>query len=404
MGIAGIAAWYWFRVPFVREADRPLTAQEWDFVEVPDVENVNPFTSPFRELLVHERQRFRRVLFGEPLRHGRTEIYFSDSRQPLGEEFWLEGQLHGTWSRLHRSGALAVHGEYRHGKRHGLWEYFTGGGERVCRIHYEEGLPHGKAEGLFENDRSHTVVYQHGRISEVDGRPVDDPLGEAVGKATAANRAVAMAFAEPTLIDFVDTPLKDVADFYSEVCRIGVRLDARAVEARGTSTDTPISLFNRSGTPASAALFFVLEPLDLVAVYRFEQVWITTRQGARTWTDRTGVKALIASPPADLAGANLAALKNALASKARFDFYEVPILDVLAHIERTYRVPIECRESLLVDRRDDPFKQVPITLSVEGVSLEAALSTLCEHLRARLHWASVHKLVLELRPQSPTGP
>ena len=402
--IASIGAWYWFRVPFVREANRPLTEQEWDFVEVPEVENVDPFKSPFRELLADERQRFRRVLIGEPLRHGRTELFFSGSRLPLGEEHWVEGQLHGAWSRRHRSGALAVRGEYRGGKRHGPWEYYSGRGDRLCCIHYEQGLPHGEAEGVFENEHIHTLLFEHGQIVSVDGRQVDDPLGEAVRTGAVADRTVGLTLGEPNLFDFLDTSLNDVADYYSNTLPVGVRLDSRALELRGVSTDLPVTFFGRPGTPASAALFLMLDRLDLVAVYRFEQVWITTRQGAREWSDRTGVSALIESAPTDLSPDEFSALVSALEREASFRFINVPILGVLAYVESRHHVRIECSEPLLVDRGDDRFPQIPITLSLSGISLEAALATMCEQLHARLRWGAGHRLFLELRPPTPSDP
>jgi hypothetical protein len=165
-----VAVWYWYRVPFVREISQHTGGYYW--------KEASGRVEPGKEI-----QRYRRVLVGEPLREGRTELFDTKGNR-IGEEYWREGALHGPWVRWYTTGRVRQTGEHSRGQKSGLWEQFDETGRPAARISYEEGQPHGVAEVFVHGEPFHRLQYEHGVVTQVAGRPFNDPLGRAFQKNT----------------------------------------------------------------------------------------------------------------------------------------------------------------------------------------------------------------------------
>lgn len=394
--LACIGTWYWFRVPFEQSANRPMTELEISIVGT-GLPVTDPFADPFgpppSPPLVQERQQFRRVLFGEPLRHGKTTSYYALGKQVLGEEHWQDGRLHGPWIRRHRNGAIAQRGGYHGGKKTGRWEIFDSQGSLFGRMTFEGSVPHGDAVWILPDKTLRAIRYAYGEAVELDGLSNDDPLGEARRTGDITNPAVVEALDLWAVADFVDLPLRDVTEFYSELFRSNLQLDKRSLAEHAIPVDAPMSFGPSPPMPAGAALIMILEPYDLVMVYRFEQIWITHQNDARRWVDRTGVAKLVASPPADVPPARLEKVKDIFSKSAIMDFVDVPVTEALHQLADDYGVEIACCEPLL--------QQVLVNTQAHNVSLESALSTMCEELSAHIGWGSDHSLVMQLWTSRP---
>ena len=103
-------------------------------------------------------------------------------------------------------------------------------------------------------------------------------------------------------LEFVETPLREVADFLQCATQTHVRLDARALEENGIGLDTPVT-FSANGLALRSGLRLLLRQLDLTYTIRDGGLQITTHDEAeqtlatkvypvaRLITSRTGVMA-----------------------------------------------------------------------------------------------------------------
>lgn len=81
---------------------------------------------------------------------------------------------------------------------------------------------------------------------------------------------------QPTTVEFVATPLSEVAQFLGHRHGIPILFDQPALEDLGCGTDTPVTL-NIHGVSLASVLSLVLEPLDLDWLIRNEVLLITSR-------------------------------------------------------------------------------------------------------------------------------
>jgi hypothetical protein len=85
-------------------------------------------------------------------------------------------------------------------------------------------------------------------------------------------------------LEFIDTPLADVASFLHDLHGIPVLLDRGALEAAGVAIDTPVTL-SLKDVRLRSALGLLLEELHLTYVVHHEALRITTPAAARAMTD-----------------------------------------------------------------------------------------------------------------------
>ncbi len=108
--------------------------------------------------------------------------------------------------------------------------------------------------------------------------PVSSGLAQEPAPATQLSKAEAKiqeALDSRTEMDFVETPLKDVATFLAQLHNIPVQLDTRALEDAAIPSDLPIT-FKVSGVKLRSALKLMLAKHDLGFHYRHEALVITT--------------------------------------------------------------------------------------------------------------------------------
>ncbi|NLZ00078.1 MAG: hypothetical protein GXY25_06025, partial [Pirellulaceae bacterium] len=94
-----------------------------------------------------------------------------------------------------------------------------------------------------------------------------------------AERRIRSALEDPTTLDFIETPLGDVVEYWKDLHKIEIQVDQKALDDVGLGTDTPISR-TLDGISLRSALRLVLRDLDLTYVIRDEVLMITTPEEA----------------------------------------------------------------------------------------------------------------------------
>ncbi|HUE71936.1 MAG TPA: hypothetical protein VMP01_13705 [Pirellulaceae bacterium] len=369
--LAGVGLWYWYRVPYREEVIHPKG--EALFFEGGQI-----------HFATREVRRFRRVLRGDPIREGITE-YFDKGGNRIGEETWREGKLHGTFVRWYRSGKVHEQGEYDLGAKTGVWERFDSAGNLVLRDRCEANWRHGETQWFAYGKVIRTVRYSRGEIMQIDGRAVDDPLGRAWRDGMIESEHTAKMLDLPAQVSFTDKPLYEVIEYVSVNYDERVVLDRRVFSNAGISEDSRVNLtVNRIN--AHLLLFLICDPHGLAATYRFGMIWITTKDSAKNWTDRTGVSQVLRSAPPDALQDSRERIAAAWLKPASFDFLDTPCSEIGRYLANAYRVPLEC---------DEKLNSMLVTNSLRGISLQNALGALCDQHNLRIRWKDAQTLVIE---------
>ena len=100
------------------------------------------------------------------------------------------------------------------------------------------------------------------------------PLG--VGEA-----AIKKALAQPTEMEFIETPLSDVIDYLKDRHHIEIQLDNKAMGDVGIGGDTPVTK-NIKGITFRSALKLLLQELNLTYMILDEVLLITTPEEAES--------------------------------------------------------------------------------------------------------------------------
>ncbi|REK10543.1 MAG: hypothetical protein DWQ37_16245 [Planctomycetota bacterium] len=101
---------------------------------------------------------------------------------------------------------------------------------------------------------------------------------------SANEEKILAALEQPTEINFVDRPLRDVVEYLGEYHRkdgLQVQFDSRAMEDIGIESDVPVSI-NVKGLSLRAALSLLLSDHDLVALVKDDVLMITTADVAES--------------------------------------------------------------------------------------------------------------------------
>ena len=89
------------------------------------------------------------------------------------------------------------------------------------------------------------------------------------------------ALKQPTQIEFVETPLRDVIDYLKDLHHIEIQLDSAALKEAGVDENTPITK-NLKGISLRSALKLMLDELQLKYVIHNEVLLITTPEKAES--------------------------------------------------------------------------------------------------------------------------
>jgi len=386
VSLASVGLWYWFRVPYVSRASVQVLVAHDDPSDAVD--------QRFRIVNSEQRQRFRRVLRGEPVRDGLTEFYYPTGER-LGEESWREGVLHGPWIRRYQHGAVMERGQYSMGEKHGPWELFYKNGRLHVRLPYDRGDPHGEAVWYDHGKLIRTVRYDHGEVTHVDGHKAFDPLGRAYRtgeiespsirekivdlfswhSSTSARRRHTPEHGLGAFVSFATGQAGNAAD------EINLILDRKCGRLEGAirSIDTD---YLTNGT----VLVLVLAPSNFVACHRHGCVWITTKEDAQSWVDRTGVSDLLKSPPPGASQRQLDDLKQNLDRPLTMSFVGMSAADVAKHLRSAERLPIDWVGTPNGPEISTGFRELP---------LRHILGAICEQHDFRVRWGEGAALVLE---------
>jgi hypothetical protein len=86
--------------------------------------------------------------------------------------------------------------------------------------------------------------------------------------------------AQPTIMEFIETPLAQVVDFLKDLHGIEIQLDKKSLEEAGIGTDTPITI-TVQGISLESGLCLMLRPLDMTYVVRHGVMLVTTQAAVR---------------------------------------------------------------------------------------------------------------------------
>ena len=106
------------------------------------------------------------------------------------------------------------------------------------------------------------------------------------GEPSPAGKRIVQALSEATVLEFIETPLRDVIDTLEDRHGIEIQLDCRALEEVGIPSDTPITKA-LGGVSLRSCLRLMLRDLDLTYTVADEVLLITTPEEAE---DRTCVR------------------------------------------------------------------------------------------------------------------
>lgn len=96
---------------------------------------------------------------------------------------------------------------------------------------------------------------------------------------TTGEAKILAALGQPTVVDFADHPLSDVADFLKRKHQIEIQLDNKALTDAGVGSDTPITM-QLGGITLRSLLRLMLRELDLTYVVRDGFLLITSKTEA----------------------------------------------------------------------------------------------------------------------------
>ena len=186
-------------------------------------------------------------------------------------------------------------GQYVNGLREGDW--IEGDGDFATTLPLEQGQMHGFV--TFKNNRGHSLTahFDHGRITQVNGKPWSGSLDDTL-KNREIDDKVASELKRSTDTDVVEMPLKDTILYLSEKHNIPIVIDPKTI----AKPDVPLTACLR-GIDLQSTLAILLGLHDLACDYRYGCLWVTTPEDAATWTERTGVSAMKPSPGSDVARA-----------------------------------------------------------------------------------------------------
>ncbi len=166
--------------------------------------------------------------------------------------------------------------------------------------------------------------------------------------------------------EFIEEPMERVIAYFSEFHSIPIRIDHRALRARGVDKRVAVTL-SANGIRFETMLGLVLKPHGLI------------------WTVRDG--SLLITTHEELRNAGIRRIEEALHENSTAEFAETPLEEVVACLSELHdvRLHIDRRalEEIGLDERE------PITVSADGIQLESLLGLILEP--HRLTWTVRHQ-------------
>lgn len=124
-----------------------------------------------------------------------------------------------------------------------------------------------------------------------DSTPVAPSLGQKireraesrarVGTRRSAEDHIRAALENPTSLDFIETPLREVMEYLADLHHIPIFIDETALNDEGIASDTPVNITVENVTLCSA-LHLLLRELNLQYEFADEVLMITSKAGAES--------------------------------------------------------------------------------------------------------------------------
>ena len=147
----------------------------------------------------------------------------------------------------------------------------------------------GFVDCTYQTEKSHVpvaddppIVYSDGETwKELTARRRERFGAMENSRQSPAEKKIEEALKQPTQIEFVETPLKDVVDYLKDLHHIEIQLDSAALKELGIDESTPVTK-NLKGTSLRSALKLLLDELQLKHVVHNEVLLITSQARAES--------------------------------------------------------------------------------------------------------------------------
>ena len=128
----------------------------------------------------------------------------------------------------------------------------------------------GFVDCLYQTEKSHVpvpddppIVYPDAEVwKELTARRKEKYSATELSRRSPAEKKIEEALKQPTQIEFVETPLKDVVDYLKDLHHIEIQLDSAALKEAGVDESTPVTK-NLKGISLRSALKLLLDELQL---------------------------------------------------------------------------------------------------------------------------------------------
>ena len=196
------------------------------------------------------------------------------------------------------------------------------------------------------------------------------PNPPAKAKPAARAETIDDALKSPTTLEFIETPLEDVAAYLKDLHRIRIEIDRRAFKDAHVSTSKTVTI-NLKGVSLCSALRLMCRQLDLVCVPQAEYLMITTPEGASKWGPPLSPIGMTSGEAASQPTPAEKKIREALNAKVTVEFVETPLSDVTDYLSDLLKITV------FLDRKalgavGGPEKTL-VTVNMKNVTLSAAL-------------------------------
>ena len=149
-------------------------------------------------------------------------------------------------------------------------------------LQVREARHRGIVDALFQVERAHVpvggeppIVYPNAQVWEELTLRRRKYAAMSLERQGSAEEKIFEALRQPTSLEFIETPLRDVVDYLKDLHGIEIQINYRALEEIGVSADTPLTR-NLKGISLRSALRLMLRELDLTYSVQDEVLLITT--------------------------------------------------------------------------------------------------------------------------------
>ncbi|MEI8376552.1 MAG: VWA domain-containing protein, partial [Planctomycetota bacterium] len=141
----------------------------------------------------------------------------------------------------------------------------------------------GFVDCMYQTEKSHVpvaddppIVYPDAEIwKELSARRLEKYKSMELSRPSPTEKKIQEALKQPTQIEFVETPLKDVVDYLKDLHHIEIQLDSAALKEAGVEESTQVTK-NLKGISLRSALKLMLDELQLKYVVHNEVLLITS--------------------------------------------------------------------------------------------------------------------------------